>query len=122
MSIIKGTLMLKREMVIKKASRIYTGPEVSGCRPLLVTFEDFKDREEVLRKTAMLKGSNIHVTGICFFLMILSIFYIAPVLSTEQYHLLICVQICRHLSFSHCFYLTEFIWDSIRLLKEPLNF
>ena len=62
MSIIRTTLMLKREMVIKKASRIYTGPEVSGCRPLLVTFEDFKDREEVLRKTAMLKGSNIHVT------------------------------------------------------------
>ena len=26
---------------------MYTGPEVSGSRPVLVTFETFKDREEV---------------------------------------------------------------------------
>ena len=26
---------------------MYTGPEVSGSRPVLVTFEVFKDREEV---------------------------------------------------------------------------
>ena len=28
---------------------------------MLVTFENFKDREEVLRKGNMLKGSNIHI-------------------------------------------------------------
>ena len=27
-----------------------SGPEISGARPVLVTFEAFKDREEVLRK------------------------------------------------------------------------
>ena len=27
-----------------------SGPEISGARPVLVTFETFKDREEVLRK------------------------------------------------------------------------
>ena len=27
---------------------MYTGPEVSGSRPVLVTFETFKDREEVI--------------------------------------------------------------------------
>ena len=32
------------------------------ARPVLVTFEDFSDRCNVLRKAGMLKGSNIHVT------------------------------------------------------------
>ena len=31
-------------------------------RPVVVTFEEFKDRDEVLRKAGVLKGSNIHVT------------------------------------------------------------
>ena len=31
-------------------------------RPVLVTFEEFKDRDEVLRKAGLLKGGNIHVT------------------------------------------------------------
>ena len=54
-------------------ARVYTGPEVSGSRPVLVTFETFKDREEVilnsslillqvLRKGNLLKGSNIHIS------------------------------------------------------------
>ena len=38
------------------------GPEISGSRPVLVTFENFKDREEVLRKGNLLKGSNIHIS------------------------------------------------------------
>ena len=54
---------------------MYTGPEVSGSRPVLVTFETFKDREEVvlncllpdssyqvLRKGNLLKGSSIHIS------------------------------------------------------------
>ena len=32
-----------------------SGPEVRGVRPVLVTFENFKDRDEVLRKARMLK-------------------------------------------------------------------
>ena len=32
------------------------------ARPVLVQFEDFNDRENVLRKAGMLKGSNIHIT------------------------------------------------------------
>ena len=36
--------------------------DVAGCRPVVVTFEDFNDREQVLRKAGMLKGNNIHVT------------------------------------------------------------
>ena len=30
------------------------GPEVRGTRPVLVTFENFKDRDEVLRKVSEL--------------------------------------------------------------------
>jgi hypothetical protein len=37
------------------------GPEVSGSRPVLVTFEQFKDREDVFRKESKLKGTNIHI-------------------------------------------------------------
>ena len=32
-----------------KVSRMHTGPEIGGCKPVVVTFEDFKDREDVLR-------------------------------------------------------------------------
>ena len=32
-----------------------------GTRPVLVTFESFKDREEVLRKVKVLKKAKIHV-------------------------------------------------------------
>ena len=57
---------------------MHTGPEVGGCKPVLglkkyfpkihfnlfnlATFEEYKDREEVLRKSGMLRGSNISVT------------------------------------------------------------
>lgn len=61
-SILKQTLSLRRDIVITKAARMQTGPDVGGCRPIVVTFEDFNDREQVLRKAAMLKGSNIHIT------------------------------------------------------------
>ena len=58
---------------MSQVARVYTGPEVSGSRPVLVSFETFKDREEVilnsslillqvLRKGNLLKGSNIHIS------------------------------------------------------------
>ena len=37
---------------------MYTGPDVSGSRPVLVTFEVFKDREEV-------KSSEKHLVCRC---------------------------------------------------------
>lgn len=53
-SLIKAHVSIKREMPITKASRVYSGPEVRGTRPVLVTFESFKDRDEVLRKVCQL--------------------------------------------------------------------
>ena len=42
--------------------QLFSGPEVRGTRPVLVTFENFKDRETVLRLAKVLKKANIHVT------------------------------------------------------------
>ena len=41
---------------------MHSGPEVSGCKPVLVTFEEYRDRDEVLRKANTLKGSGLSVT------------------------------------------------------------
>ena len=62
-------------MPISKASRMYTGtkkekesgylvagPQVQGCRPVLVTFESFKDREDVLKNSKVLRRSAVTVT------------------------------------------------------------
>ena len=60
--VIKANMKIRRELVIASASRMFTGPEVFGCRPVLVTFEEFKDREEVLKNSRLLKKSTISVT------------------------------------------------------------
>ena len=75
---LRTSLNIKRDLTVSCASRVMTGPDVVGCRwllmlsvcpgpdnifrPVVVTFEEFKDREEVLRKAGVLKGNNIHVT------------------------------------------------------------
>ena len=41
------------------------GPDVRGTRPVLVTFESFKDRDEVLRKARMLKERIIFLLYYC---------------------------------------------------------
>ena len=38
------------------------GPEVAGCRPVIMTFRLFKDRDEVFRKAGLLRGSNLFIT------------------------------------------------------------
>ena len=38
------------------------GPQVHGCRPALVTFESFKDREDVLKNSKALGRSQVTVT------------------------------------------------------------
>merc|ERR1712079_20811 len=55
-------LLLKREIALTSVSRDDTGPAVSGRRPVIVTFENFKDRDSVLRRAPVLKKSGLHVT------------------------------------------------------------
>jgi len=38
-----------------------TGPEVRGCRPVLVNFSIWKDREEVFAKSKLLRVSYLFV-------------------------------------------------------------
>ena len=38
------------------------GPQVHGCKPALVTFESFKDREDVLKNSKVLGRSQVTVT------------------------------------------------------------
>jgi len=49
-------------LLFKTKRKQFSGPEVRGTRPVLVTFENFKDRETVLRLAKTLKKANIHVT------------------------------------------------------------
>ena len=60
--LIRLNMKIRRELVITTASRMFTGPEVFGCHPVLVTFEDFKDREEVLNNSRFIKKPTISVT------------------------------------------------------------
>ena len=77
--LLKEKLLLKREIGLTQALRDDTGPAVSGRRPVIVTFENFKwvflslnalrelicccrDRDSVLRRAPVLKKSGLHVT------------------------------------------------------------
>ena len=61
--IIRTQLTMKRQVVVTRVSRMFTGPKVSGCRPVLVTFENFRDREDVLASSLVSMGrSGVTVT------------------------------------------------------------
>ena len=60
--IFKLNLQITREIPCTKIARMLTGPEVRGCRPVLVHFANWKDREDILSKSKLLRGSNIYVT------------------------------------------------------------
>jgi hypothetical protein len=60
--IFRHTLQFSRDVPTSKISRMITGPEVRGCRPVLVCFVNWKDREEVLSKSKLLRGTSIYVT------------------------------------------------------------
>ena len=60
--LIKAHIKVARDVGVQSASRLYTGPEVQGCRPVLVTFENFKDKEDVFQASKLLRKSVISVT------------------------------------------------------------
>ena len=60
--IMRFNLQISRDVPVVKIARMMTGPEVRGCRPVLVNFAYWKDREEVLNKSRLLRGSNIYIT------------------------------------------------------------
>ena len=60
--LIKAHLKVARDVGVQSVSRLYTGPEVQGCRPVLVTFENFKDKEDIFQASKLLRKSVISVT------------------------------------------------------------
>ena len=62
LDLIHVKLNIKREIIVTNVSRMYAGPEVHGCRPVLVSFEDFNERVEVLTTSKVMKDSGITIT------------------------------------------------------------
>jgi len=61
-NLFKFNLGISRQLSLSKVARLTTGPEIRGCRPVLVAFTNFQDREEVLSKSKLLKTANIYVS------------------------------------------------------------
>ena len=55
-------LNIGRFIPIKNVVRVSSGPDIIGCRPVMVTFESFRDREDVFLKSQMMIGSWVYVT------------------------------------------------------------
>ena len=55
-NIFRDNLNIRRDVPVLKASRVHTGPEVRGCRPVLVTFETFKGWYFIYSKTNLRKS------------------------------------------------------------------
>ena len=76
--VISRQLKMSREVVMTNVTRLYTGPEVQGCRPVLgnsqprhvtaqlvfltVTFENFKDKEDVLQASKCVRKGVVSIT------------------------------------------------------------
>ena len=52
-------LKVTREIPLTKVERLWNGPSLRGVKPILVCFQLFKDKEEVLRKSNMLLKARV---------------------------------------------------------------
>ena len=60
-SIIKNNLQVRSEMIISSLTRVIDCPKITGSHPVLVTFQKFEDKEEVLKKAGLLGGTKVHI-------------------------------------------------------------
>ena len=60
--VIKRKLRITREMHLNRVTRITHGPDFRGQKPIQVHFSSYADKEEVLRKSKLLKGGYIHIS------------------------------------------------------------
>ena len=58
-NIFRDNLNIRRDVPVTRASRIHTGPDVRGCRPVLVTFETFKGWYHFHSLTPKFKHSSV---------------------------------------------------------------
>ena len=60
-SIVRNNLQFRREILITSVMRVMDGPKITGSHPVLVTFQKFDDKEEVLKKAGLLGGTKVHI-------------------------------------------------------------
>ena len=53
-------LKVTREIPLTRVERLWNGPSLRGVKPVLVCFQLFKDKEEVLRKSNMLLKAELY--------------------------------------------------------------
>ena len=62
-SIMNTYMQVSREIALTKVTRLWNGPSFRGFKPILVSFQLWKDKEEILRKNNLLqKSTNMYVT------------------------------------------------------------
>ena len=60
--VVKRKLRITREMHLNRVTRITHGPDFRGQKPIQVHFANYSDKEEVLRKSKLLRGGTIHIS------------------------------------------------------------
>ena len=55
-------MYITREIPMSRVSRITFGPDFRGHKPIQVCLVNYRDKEEILRKARLLKGSNIYIS------------------------------------------------------------
>jgi hypothetical protein len=60
--VITKNLRITREVPIMRVKRTTNGPEVRGCKPVTVYFDRWQDKDDILRKSQMLRGANIYIS------------------------------------------------------------
>ncbi|CAB4067269.1 unnamed protein product [Lepeophtheirus salmonis] len=52
---------ITRDVLIQRVRRSWNGPDIRGSKPITVSFDKWHDKEDVLRKGKLLRGSHIYV-------------------------------------------------------------
>ena len=55
-------LHISRDFPMNRVQRITYGPDFRGHKPIQVCIVHYRDKEEILRKARLLKGSNIYIS------------------------------------------------------------
>ena len=55
-------LHISREIAMNRIARIWHGPDFRGHKPIQLCIVNYRDKEEILRKARLLKGSNIYIS------------------------------------------------------------
>ena len=55
-------LHISREIPMNRIARVWHGPDFRGHKPIQICIVNYRDKEEILRKARLLKGSNIYIS------------------------------------------------------------